>query len=77
MTKAIPVPDEMTTAEAAQELHCSERTVRNMIKRGTLNARKLDPTAKSIYYVSRVEVFALAMGNSARGKKPTRRTKAA
>jgi hypothetical protein len=49
--------DDISTTEAAQILKCSERTVRNMIERGSLvNVRKLDADAKSIYILSRAEV---------------------
>lgn len=46
----------LTTAQAAQLLGCSERTIRNMIIRGTLHASKIDPSAKSVYSISQDEV---------------------
>ena len=53
--------DDISTAEAAQILKCSERTIRNMIQRGSLvNVRKLDADAKSVYILSRAEVAAKA-----------------
>jgi len=49
--------DAISTAEAALILKCSERTVRNMIERGSLfNVRKLDADTKSVYILSRAEV---------------------
>lgn len=46
----------LTTAEAANKLGCSERTIRYMITRGTIHATKIDPTAKSVYSISQDEV---------------------
>lgn len=46
----------ISTREAADLLGCSEKTVRNMIARGSLQASKLDPQAKSVYRISRADV---------------------
>ena len=46
----------LTTKEAAEALQVSPRTIRRMIERGTLNATKLDPYAKSVYRISRADV---------------------
>ena len=51
--------DEISTTEAAELLGCSKRTINRMIERGTLHARKLDPTAKSVFRISRADVEAL------------------
>ncbi len=57
MTKMTKVKtDEITTREAAQLLRCSPRTILRMIDRRSLHARKLDPSAKSVYRLSRKEV---------------------
>ncbi len=45
------MPATYTTQEAALKLNVSERTVRNMIRRGSLEAIKLDPTVKSVYRI--------------------------
>lgn len=47
---------ELTTAEAAERLKVSERTIRRMIERGTIAAHKLDPSAKSVYRIPQAEV---------------------
>ena len=47
---------DLTTAEAAQKLQVSERTIRRMIIRGSISAHKLDPTAKSVYRIPQSEV---------------------
>jgi excisionase family DNA binding protein len=47
---------DLTTAEAAQKLQMSERTIRRMIIRGSISAHKLDPTAKSVYRIPQSEV---------------------
>lgn len=41
----------LTTAEAAERLKVSERTIRRMIERGTIAAHKLDPGSKSVYRI--------------------------
>jgi len=46
----------LTTADAAKMLGCSERTIRNMIERGHINAIKIDPQAKSRYQIDRAEI---------------------
>lgn len=44
-----------TVAEVAEMLQVSDRTVRNMIERGTLEATKIDPSAtKSSYRIDRL-----------------------
>jgi excisionase family DNA binding protein len=48
--------DELTTAEAAQKLRVSERTVRRMIERGAIHAEKMDPTSKSVYRIPGTEI---------------------
>lgn len=48
--------DELTTAEAAQKLRVSERTVRRMIERGAIHAEKMDPTSKSVYRIPETEI---------------------
>ena len=50
---------EYTTAEAAIKWECSDRTVRNMIMRGTIQARmdKADPTVqKGTYKIPEREI---------------------
>ena len=66
--------DDISTAEAAEILRCSQRTIQRMIERGTLTGRKLDPTVKSIYFVPRVEILALKKGRPAKKQERTRRT---
>ena len=46
----------ISTREAAEMLGCSDKTVRNMIARGSLTASKLDPEVKSVYRIPRVQV---------------------
>jgi excisionase family DNA binding protein len=48
--KKAHTPD-LTTSEAAELLGVTERTIRNMIERGSLNAYKMDPTSKSVYKI--------------------------
>jgi excisionase family DNA binding protein len=48
--------NELTTEQAADMLQVTARTIRNLIKRGSLRARKVDPNAKSVYRVSRQDV---------------------
>jgi len=50
------MPNTISTKEAAEILNVSERTIRNMIKRGSINAQKMDPNAKSVYRISRADV---------------------
>jgi excisionase family DNA binding protein len=47
---------DLTTAEAAQKLQVSERTIRRMIIRGSISAHKMDPTAKSVYRIPETEI---------------------
>jgi len=42
--------------EVAQLLKISARTIRRMIERGSVNAYKIDSTAKSVYRIPRAEV---------------------
>lgn len=37
-------------------LNCNERTIRNMIQRGSIHAIKIDPSTKSVYQISMAEV---------------------
>jgi excisionase family DNA binding protein len=46
----------LTTEEAAEQLQVSARTIRRMIERGSLDAQKLDPTAKSVYRIPMAEI---------------------
>jgi excisionase family DNA binding protein len=46
----------ISTREAAEMLGCSEKTVRNMITRGSLKASKIDPQSKSVYKIQRSDV---------------------
>jgi len=46
----------LTTSEAASLLKVDERTVRNMITRGSLYAEKIDPRAKSVYRIPMDEI---------------------
>jgi excisionase family DNA binding protein len=46
----------MTTEEAAKILQCDPRTIRYMIERGSINAQKLDPSAKSVYRIPHTEI---------------------
>lgn len=64
----------LTLDEAAKLLGVSRQTVWNMIQRGSLNGFKLDPTAKSIYFVPREEVehllkqWALSVGKRTKAR---------
>lgn len=51
----MPTQD-LTTAEAAKKLKVDERTIRNMIQRGSIHAYKVDPTAKSVYRIPQTEI---------------------
>jgi excisionase family DNA binding protein len=46
----------LTTEEAAELLQVNPRTVRRMIKRGSLEAKKMDPNAKSVYRIPRAAI---------------------
>ena len=48
--------ENLTTEEAAEALQVSARTIRRMIERGSIEAIKLDPTAKSVYRIPREAV---------------------
>jgi len=51
--------DTVTTAEAAQMLNCSPRTIRYMIDRGTLTAtlEKVDPTVeRGVYKIPKDQI---------------------
>jgi len=57
---------EVTTAEAANMLECSPRTIRNMIKRKTITARLflIDPTVKKgVYLIPKAEIDLLVKRN--------------
>ena len=62
LIKKLPVPynknerDVLTTAEAAEILNVSKRTILNMIDRKTIYAYKLDPKSKSVYCIPADEV---------------------
>jgi excisionase family DNA binding protein len=45
-----------STKEAADRLQVSERTIRNMIKRRSIRAYKIDPTSKSVLRIPRSEI---------------------
>ena len=47
---------DLSTTEAAEMLKVSKRTVINMIQRGSINAQKLDPAAKSVYRIPHSEI---------------------
>ena len=47
---------DLTTAEAAQKLQVSERTIRRMIIRGSISAHKMDPASKSVYRIPETEI---------------------
>jgi len=46
----------LTTEQAAEQLQVSARTIRRMIERGSIEAQKLDPTAKSVYRIPSAEI---------------------
>jgi DNA binding domain, excisionase family len=46
----------LTTEQAAEQLQVSARTIRRMIERGSIDAQKLDPTAKSVYRIPSTEI---------------------
>jgi excisionase family DNA binding protein len=47
---------DLTTAQAAQQLKITERTLRNWINEGTIHAYKLNPETKSVYRIPQSEV---------------------
>ena len=56
--------EEVTTAEAAEMLNCSPRTIRNMILRKSITARmdKTDPTVeKGVYKIPKAEIELLVL----------------
>ena len=69
---------DLTTKEAAAKLKVSERTIRRMIQRGSIEAHKLDPTSKSVYRIpaEAIERLLRARNTSAdsgqRTQKPAR-----
>jgi len=65
--------DELSTTEAAEKLKVSVRTIRNMIRRGSLNAQKLDPTAKSVYRIPRTEIDRILRERKNKGDQPGRK----
>jgi len=48
--------DEINVTQAAKLLQASVSTIHNMIERGSLEAHKLDPTAKSVYRIPTKEI---------------------
>jgi len=53
----------LRTKEVAKRLNMSDRTVRNMIKRGSFpGARKMDPNARSIYLIPEIDVERIERG---------------
>jgi excisionase family DNA binding protein len=52
----MPTEQTFSTQEAADRLQVSVRTIRNMIERGSINAHKVDPTAKSVYRIPAAEI---------------------
>lgn len=46
----------LTTTQAAEKLGVSERTVRNWIDNGTIQAHKANPQIKSVYRIPATEV---------------------
>lgn len=50
------MPTDLTTQQAAEKLGVTERTIRNMIERGSIHAYKLDPKSKSVYRIPAIEV---------------------
>lgn len=49
-------PDFLSVAQAAAELHITERAVRHRIKAGTLPAQKLGNGRTSAYVITRAEI---------------------
>lgn len=47
---------DISTAEAADLLGCSERTIRNMIEAGELKAYRLTPADQSHYRIPRLQI---------------------
>jgi excisionase family DNA binding protein len=50
------IKQDLSTTEAAEILKVSKRTILNMIERGSINAQKLDPSAKSVYRIPHTEI---------------------
>jgi excisionase family DNA binding protein len=70
----IPImPDELTTAQAAEKLNVSERTIRNMIERGSISAHKLDPQSKSVYRIPLAEIHRILSQRTNKGNQPARK----
>jgi excisionase family DNA binding protein len=65
-----------STKQAAQALGCSERTIRDMIQRGSIHAEKIDPTSKSVYSISKAEIERIIKLRSAKIHSTKVRTKA-
>jgi excisionase family DNA binding protein len=61
-----------STKEAADQLKVSERTVRNMIERGSINAEKLDPQSKSVYRIKATEIQRILGARANKGDQPSR-----
>ena len=61
----------ISTKAAAELLECSDRTVRNMIERGSLKATKLDWKSKSVWRImlSDVEKVLKARTGNSRTKR--------
>lgn len=55
MSQLHPLPEVLSVAQAAAELHLTERAVRHRIKAGTLAATKLGP-GTAAYVISRAEI---------------------
>lgn len=49
-------PVTLSTTQAAKRLGVTERTIRNMITRGSIKAFKLDPFSRSHYVIPEKEV---------------------
>ena len=65
------MPDTLTTTEAAALLKVSERTIRNMIERGSIHAHKLDPNSKSVYRIPAAEIKRILAERENAGSQPT------
>jgi len=63
----------LTTEQAAEALQVSERTIRNMIKRGSIHAHKLDPTSKSVYRIPHAEIERILGARTKQGDQPSRK----
>lgn len=63
---------DLTVSQVAEILKCTNRTIRNLIKRGSFpNAYKLDPNSKSVYRIPQTDIDKLLEQRSGKHEENT------